>query len=127
MPRGSHPNPPAVSFADLEVIKFQSPFIYPCYRMHDIEGGRDVFALGNGIIKSSHLSNKPSLRDYSRSDISERAAVELVEYCLINLAIHVHSFHFMGKICQACDFLRCPRSQKLIKLELTMAPNGLNN
>jgi hypothetical protein len=43
--------------------------------MHDIESGRDVIALGNDIIKSSHLSNKPSLRDYSRTDMNERAAV----------------------------------------------------
>jgi hypothetical protein len=94
--------------------------------MHDIEGGRDVFAVGNDIIKSSHLSSKPYLRDYSRTDINERAAVELVEYCLSNLAIQVHFFHFMRKVCQASDFLRCPRSQKLIKPELTMAPNELN-
>jgi hypothetical protein len=39
-----------------------------------------------------------------------------VEYCLSNLAIYVHSFHFIGKVCQACDFLHFPCSQKLIKL-----------
>ncbi|CAK7222404.1 hypothetical protein SCUCBS95973_004826 [Sporothrix curviconia] len=59
----------------------ESNRIYPA-----VEGGRDVFALGTVIVKSSHLHSlvdgKPAEIDYTYADANEVAAVALAKSVL---------------------------------------------
>ncbi|KAL4895860.1 kinase-like domain-containing protein [Aspergillus ambiguus] len=59
------------------------------------EGGRDVFALGNVIVKSSHLHNTQEI-DYSFADANEVNAISIAEDILRN--IRVPKIYFSGKI-----------------------------
>ncbi|KAK2733103.1 hypothetical protein FQN57_002314 [Myotisia sp. PD_48] len=64
------------------------------------DGGRDVFALGSIIVKSSHLkpilSGRRSTRDYSLADANEIKATELARSILPDLIIP--EIYFSGKI-----------------------------
>ncbi|KLU91007.1 hypothetical protein MAPG_09532 [Magnaporthiopsis poae ATCC 64411] len=60
-------------------------------------GGRDVFALGGVIVKSSHL-NEDRGRDYALADANEIAAIELARPALAELQIRVPEIYFAGKI-----------------------------
>jgi hypothetical protein len=65
------------------------------------EGGRDVFALGNVIVKSSHL-HKPkdgqqAEIDYSYADANEIEAVVIAKTVLDD--VRVPEIYFAGKVC----------------------------
>ncbi|EPS34137.1 hypothetical protein PDE_09099 [Penicillium oxalicum 114-2] len=68
----------------------ESTRIYPAD-----EGGRDVFALGNVIVKSSHLHNTPEI-DYSFADANEVQAISIAKGVLGG--IRVPEIYFAGKI-----------------------------
>ncbi|KAG6094053.1 hypothetical protein E4U31_004632 [Claviceps sp. LM219 group G6] len=64
------------------------------------EGGRDVFALGTVVIKSSHLHNPgqspPAERDYSYADANEVQAIAIAKSTLKD--VRVPEIYFAGKI-----------------------------
>ncbi|KAK4152382.1 hypothetical protein C8A00DRAFT_44540 [Chaetomidium leptoderma] len=69
----------------------------------NLDGGRDVFALGGVIVKSRHLhpeqEGRRSTRDYSLADENEVVATAVVRQCLSQqLAIRVPQIYFAGKI-----------------------------
>lgn len=67
-------------------------------RIYDNEtGGRDVFALGRVIIKSTHLKADPG-RDYALADANEVAATALAGPVLEAIAIRVPKIYFASKI-----------------------------
>ncbi|KAL2871634.1 aminoglycoside phosphotransferase family protein [Aspergillus lucknowensis] len=68
----------------------ESTWIYPAD-----EGGRDVFALGNVIVKSSHLHNTPEI-DYSFADANDVEALSIAKDVLGG--IRVPEIYFAGKI-----------------------------
>lgn len=68
------------------------------------DGGRDVFALGSVIIKSSHLKStlegRRACRDYSFADANEVKATALVRDVLLDVA--VPEILFADKVCVHC-------------------------
>ncbi len=68
----------------------ESTRIYPAD-----EGGRDVFAFGNVIVKSSHLHNTPEI-DYSFADANEVEAISIAKDVLSG--IRVPEIYFSGKV-----------------------------
>lgn len=68
----------------------ESTRIYPAD-----EGGRDVFALGSVIVKSSHLHDTPEI-DYSFADANEVEAISIAKNVLGN--IRVPKIYFAGKV-----------------------------
>ncbi|KAI9369427.1 hypothetical protein BJX61DRAFT_549589 [Aspergillus egyptiacus] len=68
----------------------ESNRIYPADK-----GGRDVFALGNVIVKSSHLHNTVKI-DYSLADANEVEAISIAKDVL--RGIRVPEIYFSGKI-----------------------------
>lgn len=72
----------------------QSAGIYPAD-----EGGRDVFALGSIIVKSSHLHGQGAEHieiDYSYADTNEIQAIAITKNVLKD--IRVPDIHFTGKV-----------------------------
>ncbi|KAH8425999.1 uncharacterized protein LDX57_003737 [Aspergillus melleus] len=59
------------------------------------EGGRDVFALGGVIVKSSHLHNTQEI-DYSYADANEVLAIAIAKSTLKD--VKVPEIYFSGKI-----------------------------
>lgn len=59
------------------------------------EGGRDVFALGNAIVKSSHLHCSREI-DYSYADANEVRAISIAKGILKD--IRVPEIYFAGKV-----------------------------
>jgi hypothetical protein len=59
------------------------------------EGGRDVFALGSVIVKSSHLHKKREI-DYSFADANEIRAITIAKDILGD--IRVPEIYFAGKV-----------------------------
>ena len=70
----------------------ESTRIYPAD-----EGGRDVFALGSVIVKSSHLHDTQEI-DYSYADSNEVRAIAIAKD-LFKDAIRVPEIYFAGKVC----------------------------
>ncbi|KAI0806366.1 hypothetical protein GGR55DRAFT_201072 [Xylaria sp. FL0064] len=76
------------------------------------EGGRDVFALGSVIVKSSHLhktrDGRPTEIDYSYADANEVQAVAIAKSVLKD--VRVPEIYFAGKIndCQVLVQERLP-------------------
>lgn len=62
------------------------------------EGGRDVFALGSIIVKSSHLHGQGKEIDYSYADANECRAVGIARDVLGNLGVRVPRMYFAGKV-----------------------------
>lgn len=64
------------------------------------EGGRDVFALGSVIIKSSHLHNPSNSQrteiDYSYADANEIQAIAIAKNILKD--VRVPDIYFAGKV-----------------------------
>lgn len=64
------------------------------------DGGRDVFALGTVIVKSSHLKpqleGRRSSRDYSLADRNEVGATKLARRALTG--VKVPDIYFAGKV-----------------------------
>ncbi|KAG6226885.1 hypothetical protein E4U26_002048 [Claviceps purpurea] len=73
----------------------ESVRLYPAF-----EGGRDVFALGTVVVKSSHLHNPdqvpPAERDYSYADANEVQAIAIAKSILKD--VRVPEIYFAGKI-----------------------------
>ena len=68
----------------------------PEERIYENEtGGRDVFALGGVIVKSSHLKDEPG-RDYTLADANEVAAITLARTVLGS--IRTPDIYFAGKV-----------------------------
>lgn len=61
------------------------------------EHGRDVFALGTVIVKSSHLRSHCT-RDHTLADMNEVAAIDLARKPLLELAIQVPEILFAAKV-----------------------------
>lgn len=61
------------------------------------DGGRDVFALGNVIVKSSHLHQEAEI-DFSYADANEIKAIDLARSVLKG-DVRVPSIYFTGKVC----------------------------
>jgi hypothetical protein len=59
------------------------------------EGGRYVFALGNAIVKSSHLHDTREI-DYSFTDANEARAITMAKDVLGD--IRVPEIYFAGKV-----------------------------
>lgn len=78
----------------------ESTMIYPAD-----EGGRDVFALGNIIVKSSHL-HKEGEMDYSYADSNEVKAITIARDALEELKIRAPVIYFHGKVCVLGRFAR---------------------
>ncbi|KAK6344571.1 hypothetical protein TWF718_006531 [Orbilia javanica] len=62
------------------------------------DDGRDIFALGRIIIKSSHMKHKMPVRQYSVSDQNELAATALVRDTLNRMGVEVPEILFLGKV-----------------------------
>ncbi|KAF3905934.1 hypothetical protein ABW21_db0201118 [Orbilia brochopaga] len=62
------------------------------------DDGRDVFALGSIIVKSSHLKPMLPKRQYALSDENEVAAITLVQDALNEMGVQVPEILFVGKI-----------------------------
>lgn len=58
--------------------------------------GRDVFALGSVIVKSSHLHDIPEV-DYSYADANEVRAISIAKSVLKDIG--VPDIYFAGKVC----------------------------
>ena len=59
-------------------------------------GGRDVFAVGSVIVKSSHRKNVS--RDHLYSDRNEVEATNLAKSALLELGVMVPQFYFAGQV-----------------------------
>lgn len=70
------------------------------------EGGRDVFALGSIIVKSSHLHTYAEI-DYSFADANEVQAIGIAKCALRDVA--VPDIYFAGKVHTFLCGLLCPR------------------
>ncbi|KAJ8118486.1 hypothetical protein ONZ43_g3980 [Nemania bipapillata] len=87
-----------------ESLDYWSTVLAQCTELNRIyesdEGGRDVFALGSVIIKSSHLKvtleGRRSYRDYSYADANEVEAIRLAKNVLDD--IKVPRVYFASKI-----------------------------
>lgn len=88
-----------------ESLEYWTSVIEQCdasIRVYDnIDGGRDVFALGTVIIKSSHLKEKlqgrRAQRDYSFADKNEVEATALARRALGD--VKVPQIYFASKVC----------------------------
>lgn len=93
-----------VNSASLESLEYWMSVLEQCdesVRIYDnIDGGRDVFALGSVIVKSSHLKEKlegrRAHRDYSFADKNEVEATALARRVLGD--IKVPGIYFAGKV-----------------------------
>ena len=69
----------------------------------NLDGDRDVFALGRVIVNSRHLhpeqEGRHSTRDYSLADMNEVAATAVARQPLGELGIMVPEIYFAGKVC----------------------------
>ena len=70
------------------------------------EGGRDVFALGSIIVKSSHLKDalegRRAERNYTYADANEVKAVQMAEKVLEShgMNVKVPQIYFSGEVCK---------------------------
>lgn len=69
------------------------------------EGGRDVFALGSVIVKSSHLHDTQEI-DYSYADANEVRAFAIAKDLFKDI-IRVPDIYFAGKVCSRSLLLHC--------------------
>ncbi|KAI1778856.1 kinase-like domain-containing protein [Hypoxylon cercidicola] len=103
-PTDFEPDAKHVNSTAPESLNYWSTVLAECTELNRIyendEGGRDVFALGSVIIKSSHLKVTPegrrSHRDYSYADANEVEAIRLAKKILDG--IKVPQVYFAAKI-----------------------------
>lgn len=60
------------------------------------DNGRDVFALGSVIVKSSHLHEHPEI-DYVYADANETQATDIARSALNG--VQIPNIYFSGKVC----------------------------
>lgn len=98
------PNPEHVNSTAAKSLKYWRGVLEQCDASTRIynnqDGGRDVFALGSVIVKSSHmkevLEGRRAHRDYSYADANEVQATALAKTVLNN--VHVPTIYFANKI-----------------------------
>jgi hypothetical protein len=103
-PTDFRPDTKHVNSTTSESIEYWSTVLQKCTEINRIyenqDGGRDVFALGTVIIKSSHLKNtlegRKSHRDYSYADANEVEAISLARKVLGS--IKVPQVYFAAKV-----------------------------
>jgi hypothetical protein len=76
------------------------------------DGGRDVFALGSVIVKSSHLHDTPEV-DYSYADANEVHTISIAKSVLKD--IRVPDIYFAGKVC-ILSWLTRPMTLTLLQI-----------
>jgi hypothetical protein len=83
-----------------DALRYWASVIAQCTESNQIYpadgGGRDVFALGTVIIKSSHLHEEAEI-DYSYADANEVQAIDLARSALKD-GIRVPEVYFSGKV-----------------------------
>lgn len=91
--------PEHIGYHSAEAIRYWESVLRLCDESTRIypadEGGRDVFALGNVIVKSSHLHNTPEI-DYSFADANEVEAISIAKGVL--RGIKVPEIYLAGKV-----------------------------
>lgn len=103
-PTDFRPDERHVNSTTPDSLKYWSQVLQKCTASNRIyesqDGGRDVFALGSVIIKSSHLKStlegRKSQRDYSYADANEVKAIGLAEKALGT--IKVPKVYFAAKV-----------------------------
>lgn len=98
------PDPKHFMSTSTESLEYWSSVLDLCNEssrmVEGYEGGRDVFALGSVVIKSSHLNperqGRRASRDHSYSDANEVAATRLVKEMLPD--VRVPQIYFAGKV-----------------------------
>ncbi|KAI9883077.1 MAG: hypothetical protein M1823_005169 [Watsoniomyces obsoletus] len=101
-----HPHPTYIQSTTPDGQRYWESVLERCNphnRIYENEdGGRDVFALGSVIIKSSHLKEelegRRASRDYSLADRNEVEATTLVRQHLKDVSIQIPQIYFAGKI-----------------------------
>ena len=92
-------------------LRYWASVITQCTESNQIypadEGGRDVFALGSIIVKSSHLHDEPEI-DYTHADSNEVQAIDLARRVLKD-SVRVPHVYFSGKV----SAMRSPRAKGL--------------
>ncbi|KAI1411209.1 hypothetical protein F5Y13DRAFT_165947 [Hypoxylon sp. FL1857] len=98
------PSPPPGPSTNDDVIRYWERVILDkctqANRMYEVEGWRDVFALGSVIVMSSHLSVKPPEKEHALRDANDQAAIAVVGDCLREVGVQVPTVYFQGKINQ---------------------------
>jgi hypothetical protein len=98
-PRDFHVNPEHVGSQSAESMQYWASVVGFCdesIRVYPADnGGRDVFALGNIIVKSSHLHDTQET-DYSFADANEARAIDIAKNVLKD--IRVPEIYFAGKV-----------------------------
>ncbi|KAK3299891.1 kinase-like domain-containing protein [Chaetomium fimeti] len=100
------PDPAHFLSTSPEAVAYWSSVLSQCDKTNriyeNLDGGRDVFALGRVIVKSCHLhpeqEGRRSTRDYSLADENEVVATAVVRRSLSELGIRVPQIYFAGKI-----------------------------
>jgi hypothetical protein len=103
-PDDFHIDPQHVNSQDAGSLQYWASVVDLCNESIRIypadEGGRDVFALGSVIVKSSHLhkprNGQPTEIDYSYADANEVQAVAIAKSVL--KGIRVPKIYFAGKV-----------------------------
>jgi hypothetical protein len=98
------PGPGHINSTSEEAVKYWASVLARCdtsVRIYENEdGGRDVFALGSVIVKSSHLKDRlegrRAHRDYSLADANEVRVTALVREAKVD--IRVPGIYFAGKV-----------------------------
>lgn len=87
-----------------ESLKYWASVLDLCNESNRIypadERGRDVFALGSVIVKSSHLheSSTDKVVDYSYADANEVQAIAIAKSFLNDMGVRVPEIYFAGKV-----------------------------
>jgi hypothetical protein len=87
-------------FSSPDSLRYWASVVALCTESNQIypadEGGRDVFALGSVIVKSSHLHEEAEM-DYSYADANEVQAISLAKSVLKGNT-RVPNIYFSGKV-----------------------------
>jgi hypothetical protein len=105
-PNDFHINRQHINSQSIESLKYWASVVHLCNESVRIypaeEGGRDVFALGSIVIKSSHLHTQGSAQytetDYSYADANEVQAIAMAKNVLNGVNVRVPEIYFAGKV-----------------------------
>ena len=121
------PNSEHINSTTPEALAYWNTVLQHCTESNRIydnqDGGRDVFALGSVIIKSSHLKEtlqgRRSCRDYSYADANEVKAIDLARMVLettkvprVYFAAKVLPSNALSRICLFHTLLRLSSGQR---------------
>lgn len=98
-PDDFHVDPQHINSQTPDAIRYWSSVVTLCSEATKIypadEGGRDVFALGEIIVKSSHLHEEME-KDYSYADANEVRAIGIAKGAFAD--IRIPDIYFSGKV-----------------------------